>query len=150
MLLASDDTIKICDFGWAVDYKDNSIRNTLCGTPEYVPPEMIVFNSSGVVQSRTYDAKYVDIWALGVLTYELIRGKTMFCSTGKKKFSMEKHDIFTKISSFCDDSFTSTDFQKCDVLFFQFVKDLVKKNPTSRLNINEILMHEWFSKKGLL
>lgn len=39
-LLNSFGTIKICDFGWAV-YAPDSQRETFCGTPDYVPPEMI-------------------------------------------------------------------------------------------------------------
>jgi len=41
----------------------------LCGTYEYMSPEMI--------QNRPYDYK-IDIWALGILLFELISGSAPF------------------------------------------------------------------------
>lgn len=61
-------TIKICDFGWAV-YAPNLLRETFCGTPDYVPPEMI--------KGDSYD-QTVDIWSLGILCYEFLNGKPPF------------------------------------------------------------------------
>lgn len=44
-------------------------RRTLCGTYEYMSPEMI--------QNKGYDFK-VDIWALGILLFEMIAGHAPF------------------------------------------------------------------------
>lgn len=63
----SNDICKLCDFGWAV--KTDGFRKTLCGTPLYSSPEM--------VKKEKYDIK-IDIWCLGVMTYELIFGKSPF------------------------------------------------------------------------
>lgn len=60
LLLGHDDQLKIADFGWSV-FEPNSLRTTLCGTMDYLSPEM--------VQGKPH-AKAVDIWSLGVLTYE--------------------------------------------------------------------------------
>jgi aurora kinase, other len=66
-ILVSVDSIKIADFGWAVVAR--SRRNTFCGTLDYLSPEML--------RGELHDAK-VDIWALGILAFELITGKTPF------------------------------------------------------------------------
>jgi len=59
--------IKICDFGWAVH--SPLLRGTLCGTPLYTSPE--------IVSHKPYDSK-IDIWSIGVLTYELLYGNIPF------------------------------------------------------------------------
>lgn len=46
-----------------------SRRATLCGTLDYLPPEM--------VEGKTHD-KQVDLWSLGVLCYECLVGKPPF------------------------------------------------------------------------
>ena len=39
--MSFDGTIKIGDFGWAIHVTDRKKRFTICGTPDYLPPEMI-------------------------------------------------------------------------------------------------------------
>lgn len=60
--------LKLSDFGWSV-HSENELRKTFCGTLEYLPPEM--------VRKRFYDSK-IDIWCVGILTYELAVGRTPF------------------------------------------------------------------------
>ena len=40
LLIDKDLNIKLCDFGWSVEYECNVQRNTLCGTYEYMAPEV--------------------------------------------------------------------------------------------------------------
>lgn len=67
--------IKISDFGWSV-HAPNNRRNTMCGTLDYLPPEMIKPGSS----ENFYNEK-VDLWSLGVLTYEFLVGEAPFEDT---------------------------------------------------------------------
>ncbi len=73
ILIAEDGRLKLADFGWAVHApqisqtdSSNALRYTMCGTPEYLSPEMIA--------GRGHDGG-VDLWALGILLYELLYGR---------------------------------------------------------------------------
>ncbi|KAJ4460683.1 putative cAMP-dependent protein kinase type 1 [Paratrimastix pyriformis] len=63
LLLDANGQLKITDFGFAKEVPD--VTFTLCGTPEYLAPEIIL--NSG-------HSKAVDWWALGILIYEMIFG----------------------------------------------------------------------------
>eukprot|EP00949_MAST-11_sp_MAST-11-sp1_P003933 g3933.t1 len=69
LLLDDSGYIKIVDFGFAKVVKDKTF--TLCGTPEYLSPEIIL--------SKGHN-KGVDYWALGVLIYEMRYTYSPFCS----------------------------------------------------------------------
>ena len=70
-LLNQDGHIKLADFGWSV-HTPSDRRKTICGTLDYLPPEMV--NDS---QRQNYDST-VDIWGLGILSYEFVVGRPPF------------------------------------------------------------------------
>ena len=59
--------LKIADFGWAA--RSNAKRHTLCGTIDYLAPEM--------VEKKAHDHA-VDNWTLGILCYEFLYGSPPF------------------------------------------------------------------------
>ena len=59
---------KIVDFGWAV-YRGMGLRKTASGSPLYYSPE--------IVMGQEYDEK-IDIWDIGMMTYECLLGKVPF------------------------------------------------------------------------
>ncbi|RDL38195.1 Threonine protein kinase [Venustampulla echinocandica] len=76
ILLGIHGEIKLSDFGWSVHAPSNR-RDTLCGTLDYLPPEML--KQPGRVKN-TYTNR-VDLWSLGVLTYEFLVGEAPFEDT---------------------------------------------------------------------
>ena len=74
ILITDTKNIKIIDFGLAVQLTDfNEERQTLCGTPNYISPEVINKESYGLS---------TDVWSLGCILYALLTGTPPFeCST---------------------------------------------------------------------
>ena len=124
ILLDQDGRCKLADFGWSNFEEGNKFRDTYCGTPEYLAPEMVT--KSGHNES-------VDIWALGVLLFEMLTGRTPFNFTG------DRIQLFNNIKTlrivWTDD-------------FPQLAKDLVGRilrlNPKDRLTLDQIINHQWF------
>uniref|UniRef100_A0A7E4W0U1 Aurora kinase n=1 Tax=Panagrellus redivivus TaxID=6233 RepID=A0A7E4W0U1_PANRE len=65
---------KLADFGFAVHDVDFR-RETVCGTPSYLSPEMLNDDTNHAHTTK------VDNWALGVLFYECLTGRTPFRAT---------------------------------------------------------------------
>ena len=75
LLLGNANQLKIADFGWSV-HEPVSNRTTLCGTMDYLSPEMV----KGEPHTKT-----VDVWSLGVLMFELLTGSAPFHDASKFK-----------------------------------------------------------------
>lgn len=75
LLVGEHEELKVADFGWSV-HAPNSRRKTMCGTLDYLPPEML--------QHDNYDFG-VDIWSLGVLIYEFLLGSPPFESPDQEE-----------------------------------------------------------------
>ena len=56
-------TIKLTDFGFATKYEQDEMLKTQIGSPAFMAPEMC--------RKEEYDSS-VDIWAAGVITYQLL------------------------------------------------------------------------------
>jgi serine/threonine protein kinase len=69
LLLDLDGYLKMVDFGFAKILQDRTW--TLCGTPEYLAPEIILNKGHG------YGA---DWWCVGILSFECLTGGTPFVS----------------------------------------------------------------------
>ncbi|KAI8795417.1 protein kinase C iota type-like isoform X1 [Biomphalaria glabrata] len=74
VLLDSEGHIKLTDYGMCKEgLKPGDTTGTFCGTPNYIAPE--------ILRGEEYDFS-VDWWALGVLMYEMLAGRSPFDAVG--------------------------------------------------------------------
>ena len=83
-VLLSYDSVKIADFGLAV-YTEDQMRSSFCGTPDYMSPEL--------VSGAAYDYS-VDIWSIGMLTYEFLVGRTPYMKKSEKNTMYMIENVF--------------------------------------------------------
>lgn len=85
-------TIKLIDFGFSISLKHKGRLNLFCGTPSYMPPE--------IVSKVSYYGKPADIWALGILLFKMLTGyfpfkgrndRELFRKIKQGKFSLPKN-----------------------------------------------------------
>ncbi|KAK6048601.1 kinase domain protein [Cooperia oncophora] len=121
ILLDSKGNIKIADFGWAV-VSNHSRRETICGTLDYLPPEMI----SGHTHDHT-----VDNWAVGVLLFEML--------VGRPPFEHPDQAVTLQAIMNCRYAIPSSVKEGASDL----IRKLVVKEPCMRLSLSGVLAHPW-------
>lgn len=127
LLVDNKGNIKVADFGFAKNVPDQTW--TLCGTPDYLAPE--------IIQSKGY-GKAVDWWSVGILIYEMIAGHPPF-------FDDDHFKLYEKIVN-CKLKFPA----HFDVLAKDLVKrlltpDLSKRYGNLKNGVEDIKRHKWFS-----
>mmetsp|Transcript_14676 Transcript_14676/g.23103 ORF Transcript_14676/g.23103 Transcript_14676/m.23103 type:complete len:320 (+) Transcript_14676:161-1120(+) len=123
LLVGAYSEIKIADFGWSV-HAPTSRRNTLCGTLDYLPPEM--------VEGREHDEK-VDIWSLGVLLYEFLYGNPPFEADGHSATYRRISRVDLQFPAKPDISDDAKDL----------IRRLLVKNPDRRMKLKDVRKHPW-------
>lgn len=121
LLIGENGKIKISDFGWSV-HAPSSRRLTVCGTPEYLAPE--------IVDKQEHD-KRIDMWSLGVLLYEFLVGAPPF-------YEENQALMYRRI-------------QNVDLNFPKHIKvdarDLISKflvkDPSQRIPLEDVAKHPW-------
>ncbi|EGV64891.1 cAMP-dependent protein kinase catalytic subunit [Yamadazyma tenuis] len=127
ILLDRNGHIKITDFGFAKEV--NTVTWTLCGTPDYIAPE--------VITSKPYN-KSVDWWSLGVLIFEMLAGYTPFYdSTPMKTYEKILSGKIHYPSFFTPDVI--------DLLSSLMTADLTRRLGNLMNGPADIRNHQWFS-----
>ncbi|XP_063305752.1 aurora kinase B [Pelobates fuscus] len=121
LLMGYKGELKIADFGWSV-HAPSLRRRTMCGTLDYLPPEMI--------EGKVHDEK-VDLWCAGVLCFEFLVGMPPFESPSHSETHRRIVNVDLKFPSFMSDG----------------AKDLISKLlrylPVQRLPLKSVMEHPW-------
>ncbi|CAF3642631.1 unnamed protein product [Rotaria sp. Silwood1] len=127
LLIDTDGYLKVTDFSFAK--KITGRTWTLCGTPEYLAPEIILARGCN---------KAVDWWALGILIYEMSAGYPPF-------FADQLIELYEKIVSgkVQFPSHFSSDLK--DLLHNLLQIDVRKRYGNLANGVDDIQSHQWFS-----
>lgn len=126
LLIDTKGFLKLTDFGFAKQIEKRTY--TLCGTPEYLAPEILMQKGHG---------KPVDWWCLGILIYEMIVGIDPF--SDEDPMSIYQNILKGKVKF-------PSDFPKDSKSLVKhlLVADLAKRYGNLKRGVKDIMRHRWF------
>lgn len=126
IMIDKDGHIKLTDFGLAIDMNnsDPNQTNTLCGTAEYLAPEVILHNPCG---------PEVDWWALGILAFEMLTETTPFYSQNRDKML----DAIVRLNP-CLSMVSNEEARS-------LISGLLQKDPRKRFKFDQLARHRFFA-----
>ncbi|KAK9817875.1 hypothetical protein WJX72_003532 [[Myrmecia] bisecta] len=138
LFFGQDGSLKLGDFGLAVNFHDDKPISRV-GTLDYMAPEVLAMPTPDQIakgQIKTEDIscynEKVDIWAVGILAYELI--------AGRPPFEVEDSDLTAHLIMTADvDRWPLTISGNC----LNFIKSALVKKPEERPSADELLHHAW-------
>ncbi|XP_065852537.1 serine/threonine-protein kinase AtPK2/AtPK19-like [Euphorbia lathyris] len=126
ILLDADGHVMLTDFGLAKQFDENTRSNSMCGTVEYMAPEIVL--------GRGHD-KAADWWSVGILLYEMLTGKPPYTGGNRDKIQQKIVKDKMKLPAFLSSEAHS------------LLKGLLQKDTGRRLASEDIKRHKWF--KGI-
>ncbi|TYI35754.1 hypothetical protein ES332_A03G098100v1 [Gossypium tomentosum] len=120
--------VMLTDFGLAKEIDESSRSNSMCGTTEYMAPE--------ILQSKGHN-KDADWWSVGILLYEMLTGQPPYTHANRQKLQQRIIQEKLKLPPFLTTEAHS------------LLKGLLQKEPPRRLGSgpgggDEIKKHKWF------
>ena len=125
LLTNNNEILKIIDFGLSNIYNNGQLLKTGCGSPCYVPPEMI--------KEEKYNGVLSDIWSAGIILYLMLCGKLPF-------YDDDIQILYEKILS---GKFETPDYLSDNAK--DILSKLLEIDPKKRINFDNIKNHPWFS-----
>nr|CAH8828857.1 unnamed protein product [Trichobilharzia regenti] len=127
LLLTKDMKVKIADFGLATKIEPGENHKTMCGTPNYISPEVASHNQQGLE---------TDVWSLGCMFYTLIVGRPPF-DTREVRSTLNRvlavdYELPSTVSSEAAD----------------LINSLLRREPQERIKLKAIMQHPFMTKKS--
>ncbi|XP_014257942.1 obscurin isoform X8 [Cimex lectularius] len=122
------DDLKLCDFGLARRIHPGQLQPLEFGMPEFVSPETI--RGEGVDFSS-------DMWSVGVITYLLLTGVSLFRGTNDKETLTKVREGYWQ---FDEEYWTYLSKEARD-----FISKLLIVNTSERLDVKAALRHPWLN-----
>ncbi|XP_048641837.1 serine/threonine-protein kinase ULK1 isoform X4 [Marmota marmota marmota] len=115
--------VKIADFGFARYLQSNMMAATLCGSPMYMAPE--------VIMSQHYDGK-ADLWSIGTIVYQCLTGKAPFQASSPQDLRLfyEKNKTLVPVIP-----------RETSAPLRQLLLALLQRNHKDRMDFEEFFRH---------
>ncbi|KAG2150611.1 kinase-like domain-containing protein [Suillus clintonianus] len=127
ILITATGKVMICDFGVsALSATTTSKRNTLMGTPNWMAPEV-------AQPVPAYDSK-ADIWSLGIMIYEMVKGAPPHSDL---RDAIKVMQLITKVQP---PQLAEADGSK---EMREFVSHCLKASPSERFSADELIRTKW-------
>ena len=120
--------LKIADFGFARFLQDGNMAATLCGSPMYMAPE--------VIMSLHYDAK-ADLWSVGTIIFQCLTGKAPFQAHTPQELKM----FYEKTPNLAPKIPPGTSPELSNLLM-----GLLKRNSVDRMAFDQFFTHPFMQK----
>ena len=121
ILVDDEGNVKIIDFGFSATAR--SKLKIFCGTPPFMSPE--------ITKKIPYNGAAVDVWALGIMLYQLVVGKLPFRATNEPELfriiQQGKYPANENISKNLK----------------QILDKMLKTNPEERITATQLLEESW-------
>ncbi|MCP9258076.1 Serine/threonine-protein kinase ULK2 [Dirofilaria immitis] len=124
---ATDLIVKLADFGFARFLGDGHMAATLCGSPMYMAPE--------VIMSLQYCAK-ADLWSVGTIIFQCLTGKAPFQAQtpqALKQFYERNKELRPNIPTYCSP------------LLKDLLLALLKRNSKDRIEFEAFFSHPFIT-----
>jgi len=125
--------IKLIDFGYAGVWAPDKELSGLCGTPDYVAPEVLSWYDED--DNGTPYGKGSDLWSLGVLLYVILSG----CSP----FSAEEEEAILQLVAQAKYEFHESEWSTISEPAKDLIRKLLVVDPAQRMTMPQMLEHEW-------
>ncbi|KAJ2355424.1 hypothetical protein GGF43_002693, partial [Coemansia sp. RSA 2618] len=142
-LLVSKDAysqVMLTDFGMAKAAGQQELMKTMCGTFQYIAPEML---APGVRPGQTLETGYttaVDCWSLGVMIYAMVSGMLPFSDEDGNP-----QVLFAQIKS-GDLDFSFPCWSKVSIECQSFIVRLLQVDPQKRMSVDKAFKHPWIAR----